>query len=47
MRPAPPLGRAGEPAEIAAAVAFLCLPGASYITGQCLLADGGMSAKGL
>ncbi|OGX83749.1 SDR family oxidoreductase [Hymenobacter coccineus] len=42
-----PLGRAGEPAEIAVAVAFLCLPGASYITGQCLLADGGMSAKGL
>ncbi|MBC6609075.1 SDR family oxidoreductase [Hymenobacter sp. BT188] len=42
-----PLGRVGEPEEIAAAVAFLCLPGASYITGQCLLVDGGMSAKGL
>ena len=42
-----PLGRIGEPEEIAAAVAFLCLPGASYITGQCLLVDGGMSAKGL
>ena len=40
-----PLGRIGEPEEIAAAVAFLCLPGASYITGQCLLVDGGMSAK--
>lgn len=42
-----PLARVGEPAEIAAAVAFLCLPGASYITGQCLLVDGGLSAKGL
>ncbi len=42
-----PLGRVGEPAEIAAAVAFLCLPGASYITGQCLVVDGGMMAKGL
>lgn len=42
-----PLGRAGEPEEIAAAVAFLCLPGATFITGQCLLVDGGLSAKGL
>ncbi|MGI4862827.1 MAG: SDR family oxidoreductase [Janthinobacterium lividum] len=42
-----PLGRVGEPAEIAAAVAFLCLPGAAYLTGQCLVVDGGLSAKGL
>ncbi|WP_426059266.1 SDR family oxidoreductase [Hymenobacter sp. B1770] len=42
-----PLARVGEPAEVAAAVAFLCLPAASYITGQCLLVDGGLSAKGL
>ncbi len=42
-----PLGRVGEAEEIAAAVAFLCLPGASYITGQCLLIDGGLSAKGM
>lgn len=42
-----PMGRVGEPVEIAAAVAFLCLPGAAYITGQCLLVDGGMSAKGM
>jgi len=41
------LGLVGEPGEIAAAVAFLCLPGASYLTGQCLLVDGRMSAKGL
>lgn len=40
-----PLGRVGEPEEIATAVAFLCLPGAAYITGQCLLIDGGLSTK--
>ena len=36
-----PLGRVGEPEEVAAAVAFLCLPAAAYITGQCLAVDGG------
>jgi len=36
-----PMGRIGEPEEVAAAVAFLCLPAASYITGQCLAVDGG------
>ncbi|GIX38071.1 MAG: tropinone reductase [Silanimonas sp.] len=36
-----PMGRIGEPEEVAAAIAFLCLPAASYVTGQCLAVDGG------
>jgi 3-oxoacyl-[acyl-carrier protein] reductase len=38
-----PLGRVGTPEEIAAGINFLCLPEASYITGQILAVDGGMS----
>jgi len=37
-----PLGRIGEPAELAAAIAFLLSPPAGYITGQCLHVDGGL-----
>jgi Tropinone reductase 1 len=36
-----PLGRVGEPEEVAAAVAFLCLPAASYVSGECIAVDGG------
>lgn len=36
-----PLGRIAEPEEIAAAVAFFCMPASAYITGQCLVVDGG------
>jgi Tropinone reductase 1 len=36
-----PMGRIGEPEEVAAAVAFLCMPAAAYITGECVAVDGG------
>jgi 3-oxoacyl-[acyl-carrier protein] reductase len=38
-----PLGRIGEPDDVAAAVDFLCGPGGSYVTGQTLVVDGGLS----
>lgn len=36
-----PMGRAGTPLEMATMIAFLCSPGASYITGQMMVIDGG------
>lgn len=36
-----PMRRIGEPEEVAAAVGFLCLPAASYVTGECIAVDGG------
>ena len=40
--PMVPLGRAGTPADIAAACSFLCGEGGSYITGQLIGVNGGM-----
>ncbi|MEY2547282.1 MAG: 3-oxoacyl-[acyl-carrier protein] reductase, partial [Verrucomicrobiota bacterium] len=37
-----PLGKVGEAADVASAVAFLASSEASYITGQVLCVDGGM-----
>uniref|UniRef100_A0A0E0BIP3 Uncharacterized protein n=1 Tax=Oryza glumipatula TaxID=40148 RepID=A0A0E0BIP3_9ORYZ len=36
-----PLGRLGKPEDISSLVAFLCMPAASYITGQIICVDGG------
>jgi 3-oxoacyl-[acyl-carrier protein] reductase len=37
-----PLGRLGEPKDVAGAVRFLCSDEASFITGDVLLVDGGL-----
>jgi 3-oxoacyl-[acyl-carrier protein] reductase len=37
-----PLGRLGQPADVAAAVAFLCSPDGAYVTGETLHVNGGM-----
>ena len=41
-----PMGRVGETVECARAIAFLAMPAAGYITGQCLAVDGGFSVYG-
>lgn len=41
-----PMRRVGKPHEVATLAAFLCMPAASYITGQCIAVDGGFLANG-
>jgi NAD(P)-dependent dehydrogenase (short-subunit alcohol dehydrogenase family) len=39
-----PLRRTGRPRDVTSAILFLCSPGASYITGETLMVDGGFSS---
>lgn len=41
-----PMQKVGKPEDVAAAVAFLCMPAAAYITGQTLAVDGGFTING-
>jgi len=41
-----PLKRIAEPEEVSSLVTFLCLPAASYITGQVICVDGGVTVNG-
>jgi Tropinone reductase 1 len=41
-----PMKKIGNPEDVAAAVAFLCMPASTYITGQCINIDGGFSIHG-
>ncbi|WP_201401015.1 SDR family NAD(P)-dependent oxidoreductase [Kaistia sp. 32K] len=40
-----PMGRVGQPDEVAAAALFLCAPASSYVTGEVLVIDGGYTTR--
>jgi len=42
-----PMGRLAHPSEIADVIAFLAGPRSSYVTGQCLVVDGGWAVQGM
>ncbi|KAL9238743.1 hypothetical protein vseg_013126 [Gypsophila vaccaria] len=47
VRSRTPLKRVGEVGDVAPVVAFLCMPASSYITGQIICIDGGLSINGV
>jgi NAD(P)-dependent dehydrogenase (short-subunit alcohol dehydrogenase family) len=40
-----PMGRIGQPEEVAQAVVWFCSPAASYVVGHIMMVDGGWVAK--
>ena len=40
------MGRVPGPEEVSSVIAFLCMPAASYLTGQVIAVDGGLTAQG-
>jgi NAD(P)-dependent dehydrogenase (short-subunit alcohol dehydrogenase family) len=47
LNKATPLGRIGEPQDIAGAAVFLASPAGRYVCGQTIVVDGGVTAKGI
>jgi 7-alpha-hydroxysteroid dehydrogenase len=47
MERATPLGRIGDPQEVAAAILFLASPASAYLTGKILEVDGGIDRPNL